>query len=358
VRYEIDPDIAIAETLPGAFYHDATVFESCRERVFARSWQWLGGTDGVAQPGTVSPRTVLPGLLNEPVFLARDAANVLRCFPNVCTHRGNVLVTGDGAVKDVRCGYHSRRFDFAGRMTFMPGFESAHDFPRDCDHLKEIGIGTWRGFAWAALDAAPSFDDVLAPMRTALEGLWPSGWTFDPASRREYSIHANWALYVENYLEGFHIPYVHPALSRAVDVKAYRTQCFHWAVRQTAWAREGDIAFAEGAIRGETGRIAADYWWIYPNLMLNVYPWGVSVNVVLPEAIDRTKVIFESYVADPALRSGGAGGALDTVEMEDEAIVEAVQRGTASRFYGRGRYSPTQEQGTHHFHRLLAAALA
>ena len=114
VRYEIDSDITIAETLPGAFYHDAAVFDSCRERVFAKSWQWLGETNAVAQTAAVSPRTILPGLLNEPVFLAKDAIGTLRCFPNVCTHRGNVLVAQDGAAKDIRCGYHSRRFDFQG----------------------------------------------------------------------------------------------------------------------------------------------------------------------------------------------------------------------------------------------------
>ena len=107
---------------------------------------------------------------------------------------------------------------------------------------------------------------------------------------------------MENYLEGFHIS-VHPALSRAVDVKAYRT-VFSPAVRQTAWACDGDLAFAEGAIRGESGQIAADYWWIYPNLMLNVYPWGISVNVVLPEAIGRTKVI--SKATSPILPSARA----------------------------------------------------
>jgi len=50
---------------------------------------------------------------------------------------------------------------------------------------------------------------------------------------------------------------------------------------------------------------------------------------------------------------GSAGDALDRVEMEDEAIVQQVQRGVRSRFYRRGRYSPTRERGVHHFHRLV-----
>jgi choline monooxygenase len=87
--------------------------------------------------------------------------------------------------------------------------------------------------------------------------------------------------------------------------------------------------------------------------MLNVYPWGLSVNVVEPLGLDRTRVRFRSYVRDAALLEQGAGAALDTVEHEDEAVVAAVQRGVASRFYGRGRYSPARERGVHHFHRLL-----
>lgn len=98
--------------------------------------------------------------------------------------------------------------------------------------------------------------------------------------------------------------------------------------------------------------VAAYYFWVFPNLMINVYPWGISLNIVRPLAVDRTKVSFISYVWDETKIAHGAGAALDRVEREDEAIVEAVQRGVRSRYYDRGRYSPTREQGVHHFHRL------
>jgi choline monooxygenase len=87
--------------------------------------------------------------------------------------------------------------------------------------------------------------------------------------------------------------------------------------------------------------------------MLNFYPWGLSVNLVQPRGIDRTRVAFRSFVWDASKLEAGAGSGLDRVEAEDEAIVQAVQRGVRSRFYRRGRYSPTRERGVHHFHRLL-----
>lgn len=91
--------------------------------------------------------------------------------------------------------------------------------------------------------------------------------------------------------------------------------------------------------------------------MFNVYPWGISVNVVAPLAVDRTRVSFLPFVWDESKRKQGAGAGLDRVEREDEVIVEAVQRGVRSRLYDRGRYSPALEQGVHRFHRLLAELL-
>jgi len=92
--------------------------------------------------------------------------------------------------------------------------------------------------------------------------------------------------------------------------------------------------------------------------MFNFYPWGISINVVRPLAVDRTKVHFLPFVWDPSKLDRGAGAALDRVEREDESVVESVQRGVRSRLYDRGRYSPKREQGVHHFHQLLTESLA
>jgi phenylpropionate dioxygenase-like ring-hydroxylating dioxygenase large terminal subunit len=83
----------------------------------------------------------------------------------------------------------------------------------------------------------------------------------------------------------------------------------------------------------------------------------LSVNLVQPEGLDHTRVAFRSYVWDASKLESGAGASLDRVEAEDEAIVQAVQRGVRSHFYKRGRYSPTRERGVHHFHRLLCEFL-
>ena len=340
--FEIDPDIARARSIDPVFYSAPAAYAATRDRVFARTWQWLGDLGDVVLPQSLSPRELLPGLLNEPLLLARDGDGTLRCLSNVCTHRANLLVRAPCRAREIRCGYHSRRFDLAGRMTFMPEFAEAHNFPTPADDLPQVPFAEWASHGFAALDPVAPFDAFLGDVRTPW--LAPERCVYDPSRDRDYAIAAHWALYVENYLEGFHIPFVHASLNQAIDYESYSTELFRYASLQEARSRDGEIA--------------ACYWWIFPNLMLNFYPWGLSLNLVEPQGPALTRVRFRSFVGDASLLDAGAGQGLDRVEAEDEAIVEAVARGVRSRLYRGGRYSPTRERGVHHFHRLLAEFLA
>jgi choline monooxygenase len=360
-RWHVDPDVTRAETLDKAFYLEAAAQAEQRERIFARSWQWLGDLAGAEQAGSLVPRMLLEGCLDEPLLLARDEGGSLRCLSNVCTHRGNLLVQQPCAAgaKQIRCGYHSRRFELDGRMIFMPAFEAAQDFPRACDDLPRLPFADWGGQAFVALSEPPApFDEVFGPLQDRLHWLPLHEFKPDPQASRDYEFDAHWALYVENYLEGLHIPFVHPGLTQTLDLAQYRYELLPWANLQLAVARPDELAFELPAASLDHGqRIAAYYYWVFPNLMLNFYPWGLSVNQVVPIGPARTRVLFRSYVWKPELQAQGAGGALDQVEREDEAVVMTVQRGLRSRFYQRGRYSPSREQGVHHFHRLIGAVM-
>ena len=357
--YSVDPDIEVAHTLPSVFYRDPATFERAKERVFARTWQWIGDTDDVARPCSLSPRDMLPGSLDEPLLLARDGAGALRCLSNVCTHRGNLLVKTPCRAEQIRCGYHSRRFDLAGRMTFMPEFDRAKNFPSPSDHLPQVPFGELGTQAFAAVDPAAPFDDFIGDIARRLAWLPLHEFRHDPSRNRSFDIAAHWALYVENYLEGLHIPFIHPALNQVLSIDGYGYELHRYANLQFARARDGELAFELPASSPDHGeRVAAYYYWVFPNLMLNFYPWGLSVNIVQPQGLDRTRVLFRAYVWDASKLGDGAGNGLDQVEMEDEEVVQQVQRGVQSRFYHRGRYSPTKEQGVHHFHRLLCEFLA
>ncbi len=357
--FEIDPDVGRARTLDKRFYLDQAVYREAADKIFARAWHWLGRLDVVAQPASLAPRELLPGTLGEPVLLARDALGALRCLSNVCTHRANILVDRACRADHIRCGYHSRRFELDGRMRSMPGFDGARDFPSPADDLPALAMGDWAGHGFASLSPRWPLAAWLGEMRERLGWLDIDQWPEDTSRARSFEFDAHWALYVENYLEGLHIPFVHPGLNQALDMASYHYELGQASVLQLALARDGQVAFEPPAGGVDSGRrVAAYYWWLFPNLMFNVYPWGLSVNVVMPQGPARTRVSFRSFVADASLLAEGAGAALDPVEMEDEAVVLRVQRGIRSRLYAKGRYSPQHERGTHHFHRLIAAALA
>jgi choline monooxygenase len=355
----VDPDIRVAATIAKDFYLDPAPWALARERIFARSWQWLGDLGDVAEPGSLSPREMLPGLLDEPLLLARDAAGSLRCLSNVCTHRGNLLVDAPCRAAQIRCGYHSRRFELDGRMSFMPGFSQAKNFPAPGDDLPQVALGTLGPQAFASIAPAAPLSAFIGDIASRVAWMALADFEPMPSLDRDYEFPAHWALYVENYLEGLHIPFVHPGLTQTLALDDYRYELHRYANLQLAAARDDQPAFDLPPGSPDHGqRIAAYYYWVFPNLMLNFYPWGLSINLVMPLAPALTRVRFRSFVRDASRLHVGAGGALDQVEMEDEAVVQTVQRGLRSRLYQRGRYSPSREQGVHHFHRLIGEFMA
>ena len=333
-EFEIDPDIRRARTLPSRFYTDERYFELSKEKIFSKTWQFAGAPDSSV---TLSPFTLLPDFLDEPLLFTGEG-QATRCLSNVCTHRGKVLVEHQCDGELIRCGYHGRRFSLDGKFLSMPEFNGVEDFPTEQDDLTILPFAEFLGFRFVSLAAAEPFDASVGEAARRLADIDPMAFVLKSAT--EYVVNAHWALYCENYLEGFHIPFVHHALNAVVDYGTYTTETFPQSSLQTGY--------------DATGSVVGRYLYLFPNTMLNFYPWGVSVNVVEPVAPAKTRIRYQTYVADESKLGIGAGGDLHRVEMEDEAVVESVQKGVRSRFYDRGRYSPTREQGTHHFHRLIA----
>lgn len=353
--FHIHEDITQASTLPSQFYTSKEYYEWSKEKIFARSWQFATTLETVKTPGQVFPFTLLPGCLDEPLLFTRDADDRLHCVSNVCTHRGNIVCEHGGIEKSLRCRYHGRRFGLDGKFAGMPEFETVKDFPAANDDLTAVPFKTWGGFLFASLFPAFSFNEAFGEMLDRIPWLNPSDYHFSANHSKDYLVQANWALYCENYLEGFHIPFVHASLNQLLDYNAYAYELYPYANLQIGYARAGEESFKIPQSSPDYGKhIAAYYFWIFPNLMFNFYPWGLSVNVVKPLSASQSKVSFLTYIANQEKFEKGVAAMTDRVEREDEAIVENVQRGVHSRLYDKGRYSPTKEQGTHHFHRLIA----
>ncbi len=358
--FHIDADIRRAATLPGWFYNDPAQFSRCRESIFARSWQMvIGAEERVQLPNEALPFQYMDNFLEEPLLLLRDRDNTLQCMSNVCTHRGKILVEHPCKLeKGIICGYHGRRFQQDGTFVAMPETQGMENFPCADDHLTKLPVQQWRQFAFTSLDPAFPFADWIADMERKIGFLPVEDFQYHPARSRDYLVHSNWALYCDNYLEGFHIPFVHKDLAATLDWSAYRTERFRWSNVQVGVSKGAEETFDLPVGHEDYGQaIAGYYFWLFPNIMFNFYPWGLSLNIVRPLQHNLTKVSFRAYVWKEDKWGHGAGANIDLVEREDEAVVEQVQIGTRSRFYKHGRFSPEREQGVHHFHRLISEAL-
>lgn len=333
--FEIDPDIEKARTLGADFYRNEEFFELSKEKIFARSWHPVGR---VSEIENIQPYVLLEDFLDEPIVLTKTQGGEIRCLSNVCTHRAKILVESACRGEGLRCPYHGRRFDLEGRFLSMPEFEAAKNFPTEADDLKRIGVRIWNGFVFVSLGPLAPLEEFLAETE-ALTGDFDFE-NLEFSSGTDYLVRCHWALYCENYLEGFHIPFVHDSLNEEIVYGNYSTETFRWASLQTAFDKRGEIA--------------ARYFFIFPNLMLNFYPWGISINIVKPLKKNLTKISYLTFVSDAARLGQGAGADLETVEFEDQKIVESVQKGINSRFYDSGRFSPERERGVHHFQKMLA----
>ncbi len=355
-RFAVDANIAVAKTLHTDFYTDPALYELSKEKIFTPSWQFIGDTSLAKEAGECFPFTFLDGYLDEPLVLTRDKAGTLHCLSNVCTHRGAIVVQEPCKVSNLRCRYHGRLFKLDGAFHSMPEFKEVKDFPTKDDDLTHLPLFQWGPWLFASLDRNSDPAPYLQDMIDRVGWLPVNEFKPRPDLSKDYMVQAHWALYCENYLEGFHIPFVHAGLNAVIDFGNYTTELFRYSNLQLGIAKDDEDCFDLPPSSPDHGKkVAAYYFFVFPNMMFNFYPWGLSVNIVQPYSQSKCKVSFRTYVWKEDKYNTGAGSDLNTVEMEDEEVVEAVQKGVRSRFYQHGRYSVTREQGTHHFHRIVSS---
>ena len=341
-------DIRVAKTLPSRFYYDESIFKSLLSTF--NGWQYAIHKSNLSQ-NSITPIEHIEAITGEPVIIVKG--DDVKAISNICTHRGMRLVTEPCTKSVLQCEYHGRTFDLDGVMKHMPEFEQAIGFPSDSDNLHQFALNTWKGLLFICQGNKKA--QPWQELNNRFDFLDIESFTHDPSRDRDHTIAANWMLYVDNYLEGFHIPFVHPELNQALDYSGYTTEVFDGGVLQIGRASKGDVRFDIPENHPDYGQeIAAYYLWLFPNMMFNFYPWGLSVNIVIPVSPSETRVIYRGYVKDETLAKEGAGSILDTVEIQDQEIIEQVNKSMRSKLYDRGRYSPTREQGVHHFHRMIS----
>ncbi len=342
------------ETLPASWYTDSAFYAREQERIFRRSWQYVGLTEQVAKPGDFF--TARAG--DVPIVVARDQQGTLRGYVNVCRHRGSQLVNAEqGNRATLQCGYHAWTYDLDGSLRAAPGMRDEPEFDKACYALVPVQVEAWGPFIFANPDReAPPLASVLGDLPAMVSA---TGLRLDAIRRkvrRTYDIVANWKVVVDNYLECYHCPVAHPGFSDLIDLKSYAVAEYEYFSTQagppTKSAREGKVGLYD--ISGEVE--AGFYAFLWPNFTLNIYPGpgNVSLNLFLPVDTDRTLAVYDYCFSNavPEKEIEEFTRFIDQVQEEDVVLCESVQRGLKSGFFDRGRLMQS-ERMLAHFQKLV-----
>lgn len=283
-----------------------------------------------------------------PLLVVRGADGAIRAFRNACRHRLSPFVA-DGAGScgaELSCPYHGWRYALDGRLKAATGFGPMEGFDARALGLIALPLRSWRGFVFVALsDEAGDFDAWIAPVTRRLTRTPLDSWTF--AARRTHDVACRWSVYVENYLEGYHVPVLHKSLDAEIDSAAYRVDV------------EDRVAIHHAPLRPER-RADAVYeglWaWAWPNLGVNVYQTGMMMERIWPTPGGGTRLDYLYVFADPAADHGATFAMSDVVTAEDKAICEAVELNVAAGDIAQGPLSPRHENAVLRFRELLDAA--
>ena len=337
-----------ARGLPAACYTDPAFHEREFERIFAAGWVMVGRADRAAQPGDWF--TAEFGRAR--IIVTHDDTGTLRAFGNACSHRGTPLVEGQGHCRTLVCPYHAWTFGLDGQLLGAPGMKEALGFDPADHPLKSVRLDTWGGFVFVCLSpTAPGLAEWLGdlPQRLAMYGLEHMRL----ARRVEYDLACNWKVWVENFMEGYHIPTVHRSTisrQKAVNIPEDPGRGEYTAIYErhegTRALLHGDTGFPPiDTLTGDSSE-GSRFILVYPATMLaiaNDTMWCFEAHPLGPL---RTRIVLSScFPAQHFGRDDFAEVAAryfkrqDIVVQEDNDISELQQRGLSSMFAAPGRFS-------------------
>jgi choline monooxygenase len=351
----------VAHGLPSTAYTSDEFFALENDRLFRNAWVFAAFAHDLAKPGDAIPVTVA----GRPILIVRNAAGNLSVFHNVCRHRNLQLVdTPCNVGRVLRCPYHSWTYSLDGELKITPYFggrnptEVPEGFDRSGRGLVPVRHHLWHDWVFINLSGtAPDFDLFVSPLAKWLEGI-DFGNLEHLLTIDLGEICSNWKLLMENFIEPYHVQYVHSSTTEQPLTDHYtinESGCLGSAVDPS---RSGDQP-----VRDDTLSVSSRYLTLFPNFVLGrYYPHEMGVHLNTPVAADRTRQRRAIYATSPNAVSSADAEKLAAlwydVHKEDHAICERLQTGRASEIaLDGGVLSPVWEESVHSFQKLVLNAL-
>jgi len=336
-------------TIPSKWYYENEFLDQEKREIFLKEWQLVGSHSQIKNPGDV----LVAEIANNPIIVSRQKDNTLKGFYNVCQHRGGPLAYENCSLSKLQCKYHGWVYDLNGNLKSARGFKKSELKVEDYD-LTPVNIAEWMGQVFVNLSSNPvDLGSQIDEIKTLVSPIDFSNYAFK--FRESYEINCNWKVYMDNFLEGFHIPFVHPELNKVIDYKSYKTEIYdrfslQWCPLDSELSPYGKSPTPE--------ENKAFYFTIFPNIILNIAPGRLQTNIVEPKGSKSCVVHFDYHFDNPEETNIEQDAEFsEIVQQEDILICESVQKGLESNGYDQGKFSPLHEQGVLHFQSLIRNSL-
>lgn len=338
-----------ARTIPAEWYHDTGIYRRECENLFHHDWMLFCHEALLSTPGEYVAYT----LAGRPVMVLRGKDGELKGFHNLCRHRASmVLKEGQGKTGVLRCMYHGWVYDSDGKLCKAPGFGGDEAALCERTSLFPVHVCSFAGLVFISMaENPPDFEGNIGALPQALEQEDLSAFKFH--SMASHRLKCNWKTYIENYMEGYHIPVLHPELNRDIDFESYKV------------VTENRIARHETALRADRAEDAANtgLWvWLWPHVALNIYKDGMNLEIVNPVGPEETELrycyLFRDVSPEKEEENRKVIDLSFTVTQQDIEICEIVQKNLSAGVYDTGELSPRHENGVVHFHDMVRAVHA
>ncbi len=379
--------VSRARTLLPDAYRTQEFYDLEQDLVFRKGWVCVGYTSQVQEPGLA----FLTQVGGQPLFLIRDREKRLHCFYNVCRHRGSRLISEDGKYSAIRCPYHSWTYSTAGCLQGTPYFKGLdlpekdkkyYDLPNangndlggfcKSDYgLLEAKVDTWGCFIFVNLDLD------AGPLSEWLGDL-PQRFPRHPLAdlklikRKDYEVKANWKLIVENFIEYYHVPYIHPELNRVSkgnDHHRYQGPGMYMGFCTSPLTSDPSSPLESVPVMpGLDATEARSAYWIhiFPNISLFILPNHVFTLMVRPDGVGKSFEHVDLLVHESVAHAESEAECeaysknfeqifqyWDLVNRQDFEAVQRVQQGLAAIPYPGGRMCHRYEEPIHRFQNIL-----
>lgn len=372
--------VSRASTLHPDAYTSPEFYAIEQERVFGTSWVAVGCLDDLDQPGDV----IVADVAGQSIIITRAKKGELRAFYNVCRHRGAKLLDDDCTrVKGsrIRCPYHSWAYDLSGACIGTPLFEGS-DIPPDQQGIFDMsnveafdradyGLFPVRVASWGFLifvnlnpDAAP-LAEQLGDLPRRCDNYRLAEW--EVVREKSYHIQANYKLVGENFMEYYHLPWVHPELikvSRMEDHYRWQGPGLYTGLTTTPISQNtesgGWLGLPPVSTLNAANQVSGRFIWLFPNIALNILPNHCFIMLANPAGPDQTLercrlLVHPESKANPASKQAidDLLGFWDLVNRQDIEIVERVQAGLKTRPYVGGRMCYHFEEPLHRYQNMV-----